>query len=56
MTLSFAVQAPQGWVCDAHDMTTPANAIKETGSTPSTVTFVAEMANLDRVAFKCGAF
>ncbi|MGJ0395660.1 MAG: hypothetical protein ACR65U_05480 [Methylocystis sp.] len=56
VTLSFAVPAPQGWVCDAHDMTTPANAINETGSTPSTVTFVAKMANLDQVAFKCVAF
>jgi len=31
-------------------------SLNETGSTPSTVTFVAKMANLDQVAFKCVAF
>jgi hypothetical protein len=45
--------APTGWRCGADDMTTPANPLKETAYTPSSVTFTAlnGLAASDQVAF-----
>jgi hypothetical protein len=54
--LTFATTAPNGWVCDTHDMTTPTNLLNQTASTATSVTFTGAMTSLDVVAFKCMAF
>ena len=48
--------APNGWSCDAHDLTTTADAINETAYTTTSVTFTATMAASDLAVFKCIGF
>lgn len=36
VTITFANAAPNGWSCSAHDVTTPANQVNETGYTTTT--------------------
>lgn len=54
--LTFATTATNGWVCDAHDQTTPADIMNQTASSPTTVTLTGTMASADVVAFKCMAY
>lgn len=54
--LTFANTAANGWSCDAHDLTTPADLMNQTAYTTTTATFTGTMANLDLVTFKCTAF
>lgn len=57
LILTLSTTATNGWVCDAHDLTTPANAINQTAYTTTTATFSAvTMAASDLVAFKCTTF
>jgi hypothetical protein len=56
ITFTFAASAPNGWSCTASDLTTPADAIKQTGYTAGTATFVATMAAGDLATFGCMAF
>lgn len=54
--LTFSATAPTGYVCDAHDQTTPADLMNQTANSTTSVTLTGTMANLDVVAFKCMAF
>jgi hypothetical protein len=54
--LTFATTAPNGWVCGAHDMTTPANSMNQTASSTTTCTLTGTMASADVVAFDARAF
>lgn len=53
VTLTFPQAVTTGFTCDAHDQTTPADLMNQTGSGTTFVTFVGTMASLDVVAFKC---
>jgi hypothetical protein len=54
--LTFATTNPTGWACWAQDMTTPADTIKQTAYTATSVTFTATMAANDQAVFKCMGF
>lgn len=57
LTLNATVNPTNGWVCDAHDLTTPTSLINQTAYTTSTATFSGvTMAASDLVAFKCVGF
>lgn len=48
--------APNGWVCTANDLTTPADAMKQTSaSTTTTVTLTGTTVSGDVINFGCGA-
>jgi hypothetical protein len=53
---TFASAAPNGWACNANDLTTPADTVKQTGFTAGTATFTATMAASDVVTFSGMAF
>jgi hypothetical protein len=48
--------AAHGWICDAHDTTTPADVINQTGFTTTTATLSGPTASGDVIVFKCSAF
>lgn len=53
-TLIFSMPtAAHGWVCDTHDLTTPADAMNQTATTTTSVTFTGSMANSDVMVFHC---
>jgi hypothetical protein len=54
--LTFNTNAPTGFTCDTHDITTPAQSMNETSTTISTVTFTGTMLTGDVVAWKCEGF
>jgi hypothetical protein len=56
--LTFATPAPNDWVCEAFDATTPADTLKQSNTSASTTsaTFTATMASGDLVRFHCTAF
>ncbi len=54
--LTFSVGAPNGWTCEAHDLTTPANALNETAYTPTGCTLSGSMAASDLVTFSAVGF
>jgi hypothetical protein len=54
--LTFATTATNGWVCSAQDQTTPADTVKQTANSTTTVTFTATTANADVIVFQCQSF
>jgi hypothetical protein len=54
--LTFAGAAPNGYACDAHDLSTPANSMNVTSYSPRSVTFTGKMAARDLIVFKCIGF
>ncbi len=56
VTLTFAATQPNGYVCDAHDMTTPTDLINQTATSTTSVTFTGTMAANDLVVWKCVGF
>jgi hypothetical protein len=54
--LTFATTAPNGWVCNAHDQTTPADLVNQTANSATSCTLTGTMANADVVAFDARAF
>lgn len=54
--LTLSTGAPNGWACFASDMTTPADTVKQTASTATTVTFTATTASADVIVFSCMGF
>lgn len=54
--LTFAQAAPTGWACRANDQTTPGDAMNETASGASSVTFTGTMVSADVVSFLCQAY
>lgn len=57
--LTFATTAPTGYVCDAHDQTTPTVIFDQTANTTTTATFTTRGAitgAADAVVFKCIAY
>jgi NADH:ubiquinone oxidoreductase subunit F (NADH-binding) len=54
--LSGLPTAPNGYTCAAQDQTTPADTLKQTAFTATSVTFTATTAASDVVAFQCTGF
>lgn len=54
--LTFAAATSNGYACDAHDMTTPADSMNQTATTTTSVTFTGSMAANDVVVWKCIGF
>jgi len=54
--LSGLPTAPNGYACDAEDQTTPADTLKQTANSTTSVTFTSTTAASDVVVFKCLAF
>lgn len=50
---SFAAQT-HGWVCDAHDITTPGDVVVQTAYTTTSASFNATTGTGDSVVIKCG--
>lgn len=44
---------PAGWACNMKDLTTPADLMNQTVTSPASVTFTGTMANNDVVTFSC---
>jgi hypothetical protein len=45
--------AAHGWTCDAHDLTTPADLINQTGTTITSATISGTTVSGDTITFKC---
>ena len=54
--LSVLPAATNGYVCDATDQTTPANTLKQTAYTTTSVTFTATTTASDIIVWKCRGF
>lgn len=54
--LTFAATAPNGYVCSAHDMTTPADAMNQTAYSTTSCTLTGTMASADQVTFSATGF
>ena len=54
--LTFAYTAPTGWICNAHDLSTPADALNQTASTTTTATLTGTTVASDKIAFNCMAY
>jgi hypothetical protein len=58
VTINFpsANAAPSGWSCSANNRTTPADAVTQTGDSPTTATFKITAAVNDIVSFQCTGY
>lgn len=56
VTITPGITAPNGWTCDAHDLTTPANVINQTRSTTTTCTISGPTSLGDVITWKGVAF
>ena len=56
VVLTFAATQANGWACDAHDETTPADLMNQTAHTTTSATFTGTMAANDVVVWKCIGF
>ena len=54
--LTFAATQANGYVCEAQDETTPADTLRQTAHSTTSVTFAATMTANDVVAWKCVGF
>ena|SRR5580658_8537809 len=54
--LTFAFTANNGWFCDAHDQTTPTDAIRIISSTATTATLSGTTAASDAITFLCSPY
>ena len=54
--LSSLPAAPNGYTCNAQDQTTPADTLKQTANTTTSVTFTATTVAADVVAYSCMAW
>lgn len=57
MTLTFPFPAPNGWACDVHDETTPADLFNQNAHSTTTAGFASTTsAASDVVSFKCAGY
>ena len=57
VTVAFAgFSIPNGWACDAHDLTTPADVINQTAYSTTSITFSGTTVAGDLLTWKCNAF
>lgn len=56
VTITPGITAPNGFVCDAHDLTTVADAINQTAYSTTTATINGTTASSDLITWKCAAF
>jgi hypothetical protein len=56
VTITFPYAATTGWTCDAHDTTTVADVINQTGFTTTTATISGTTASGDVITWKCQGF
>jgi hypothetical protein len=54
--LTFSATAPHGWYCEANDLTTMADAMKQSAYSTTSCTFTGTMASADLVTFNARAF
>jgi hypothetical protein len=56
VTLTFAFTAPTGWACATNDLTTPADAQKQSASTTTTAAITGTTVSGDVINFLCMAY
>jgi len=58
VVMTFPFPAPNGWSCDAHDLTTPADTINQSATTATSATLTDAVATGagDTISFKCAAY
>lgn len=56
VTITPGITATNGFTCDAHDLTTPADVINQTATSTTTATISGTTASGDVVTWKCAAF
>lgn len=54
--ITFAFTAPTGWTCNAHDFTTPTDALNQTASSTTSCTLTGTTAAADVVSFNATAY
>lgn len=54
--ITFAFTAPTGWSCNAHDLSTPADALNQTASSTTTATLTGTTVASDTISFNCMAY
>ena len=54
--ITFAFTAPTGWICNAHDQSTPADALNQTSSTTTSCTLTGTTVAADRISFNAVAY
>lgn len=54
--ITFATTAPNGWVCNANDMTTPADSLKQSAYTTTSCTLTGTTVALDSITFDARAY
>ena len=54
--LTFAYTAPNGWVCNAHDLSTTADVLNQTSNTTTSCTLTGTTVASDVIAFNAMAF
>lgn len=54
--LTFSIAAPNGYICTAHDLTTPADLMEQTAYGTASCTLTGSMANADLVTFEARGF
>lgn len=56
VTITPGITAPNGWTCDVHDLTTPADVVNQTASSTTTATISGTTISGDVITWKCVAF
>jgi len=56
VTMGNSASAPNGWVCSVWDLTTVADAMKQTAASTTTVTFSGTVVLGDKIIFGCDGF
>lgn len=56
LVLNFSVTAPNGWICNAQDQTTPADTMKQTANTTTSATLTGTTVAGDTILYSCMAF
>jgi hypothetical protein len=56
LILNFSTTAPNGWACDMQDQSTPADSMKQTANSATSVTFTGTTVASDVLVWKCMAF
>lgn len=54
--ITTGLTAPNGWACNVHDLTTPADSVKQTASSTTTATFSGTVVLSDVIQFHCDGY
>lgn len=53
LVITFATAAPNGWACNAKDITTPADTVNEVSTTTTSATFAGTTVAADNIVYFC---